>query len=266
MSLSIMLVIIGARAQDYTTQTDVPYRTGRFSLKDPYANEMCKMDLYYPKQQKEFATIYWIHGGGLKGGAKFFPKPFLDQGIAVVAINYRLIPKATPDEILDDAAAGLAWVFDHIEEYGGSKQKVFVSGHSAGGYLVGMIALAPQYLKKYGVDPNDVQGYMPLSGQMVTHSAVRELKGYSRTQPIINEYAPAHLVKADTPPFVLITGGRDLDVPARFEENAYFKSLMDQTGNTGVTLLELQGFNHGTMVGPATSIVVEYVNKILKNK
>ena len=65
------------------------------------------------------------------------------RGWVCVAINYRLSPKATwPDHIVDCKRA-LAWVQDHIAEYGGDPSFVAVSGGSAGGHLSALAALTP---------------------------------------------------------------------------------------------------------------------------
>ena len=60
-----------------------------------------------------------------------------------VAINYRLSPKATwPDHIVDCKRA-VAWVRDHIAEYGGDPTFLAVSGGSADGHLAALVALTP---------------------------------------------------------------------------------------------------------------------------
>lgn len=75
---------------------------------------------------------------------------FMNQGFAVVAVNYRLSPKAQNPAYTEDAAAAVAWAYKHIEEYGGSPRRVFVTGHSAGGYLTLMVGLDKSYLQNTG--------------------------------------------------------------------------------------------------------------------
>ena len=65
----------------------------------------------------------------------------MNQGFAVVAVNYRLSPKAKNPAYTDDAAAAVAWTCKHIEEYGGSHKRVFLTGHSAGGYMTLIVGL-----------------------------------------------------------------------------------------------------------------------------
>ena len=70
------------------------------------------------------------------------------RGWVCVAINYRLSPKATwPDHLLDCKRA-LAWVREHIAEYGGDPDYVVVTGGSAGGHLTALMGLTandPQF-------------------------------------------------------------------------------------------------------------------------
>ncbi len=249
-------------AQEYIIEHDIPYRYA--SDLDEYMLERCKLDIYYPTDSTGFATILWIHGGGLQNGNKHFQEELMEKGMAIVAINYRMYPKAKAPACIDDAAAALAWVFENIDKYGGDAEKIFVTGHSAGGYLVSMIGLDKQYLEKYEIDPDLVRAYLPLSGQAITHSTIRGDQGFSRTQPIIDQYAPVHHVRADAPPFVLITGGRHEDIPARYEENLYLKRLMELTGHQDTQLYEMQGFGHVPMVSPACGLVVKYIRKELQ--
>jgi len=90
----------------YKTIENISYRTSD----DAYINERCRLDLYYPEASKDFVTIVWFHGGGLSGGNKFIPQQLKEAGYAVVAVNYRLLPKATLADCIDDAAAAVAWV------------------------------------------------------------------------------------------------------------------------------------------------------------
>jgi acetyl esterase/lipase len=80
-------------------------------------------------------------GGGLEGGNKEIPPQLREKDMVVVGVNYRLLPRVTVTETLDDAAEAVAWVFKHIGQYGGDPSKIVVTGHSAGGYLSMMLCL-----------------------------------------------------------------------------------------------------------------------------
>lgn len=120
--LSFILLLIGLTLQaqeTYKTVKDISYIPAGET--DGYRKERCKLDVYYPVGKKDFPTIVWFHGGGLEGGGKHVPEMFMNQGFAVVAVNYRLSPKAQNPAYTEDAAAAVAWAYKHIEEYGGSR-------------------------------------------------------------------------------------------------------------------------------------------------
>lgn len=240
----------------YKTENDILYRNGEIT---EYMRERCRLDVYYPQDEKEFSTVVWFHGGGLKAGSKSIPASLKKQGFAVVAVNYRLFPKIKSPAYIDDAAAAVAWVFDHIEKYGGDVKRIFISGHSAGGYLTSMIGLDKSYLQKYGVDANSIAALIPFSGHTITHFTVREERGISGTQVIVDELAPIYHIRKDAPPLVLITGDRELEMLGRYEENAYMYRMMKVIGHEHTLLYELDGFGHGGMANPAFYILRDYI-------
>ncbi|MCK5280903.1 MAG: alpha/beta hydrolase, partial [Cyclobacteriaceae bacterium] len=126
----------------YLEENDILYRNGEIT---EYMRERCRLDVYYPKDEEGFSTVIWFHGGGLRAGNKSIPGSLKKQGFAVVPVNYRLFPKVKSPAYIDDAAAAVAWVFNHIEKYGGDVKRIFISGHSAGGYLTSMIGLDKSY-------------------------------------------------------------------------------------------------------------------------
>jgi acetyl esterase/lipase len=205
-------------APTYQTESNVIYRSGE-ALTD-YEKERCRLDVYHPTNAKGFATVVWFHGGGLTGGNRSVPHGLQDQGIAVVAANYRLSPHVKSPAYIEDAAAAVAWTFRNIERFGGDPDKIYVSGHSAGGYLTSMVGLDKQWLAAHDIDANRIAGLIPYSGQCITHFTIRAERGISDKQPVIDELAPLFHVRKDAPPLLLITGDRELELIGRYEETA----------------------------------------------
>ena len=262
--LSFILLLIGLTLQaqeTYKTVKDISYIPAGET--DGYRKERCKLDVYYPVGKKGFPTIVWFHGGGLEGGGKHVTEMFMNQGFAVVAVNYRLSPKAQNPAYTEDAAAAVAWAYKHIEEYGGSPRRVFVTGHSAGGYLTLMVGLDKSYLQEYGVDADSIAAYLPISGQTVTHFTIRKERSLPEGIPVIDQYAPCNKARKDTPPFVLITGDRNLEMADRYEENALLASVLKNIGNKKVSLYELQGFDHGQVYVPGCCLVANYIRNFI---
>lgn len=267
--LSIYILLFGitvsAQKLEYNTKSNIPYYSDAINKTDAYINERCLLDIYYPKNSSGFATVVWFHGGGLTSGSKELPEGLKDKGVCVVSVNYRLSPKVSSPKYIEDAAAAVAWVFKNINTFGGDNSLIFVSGHSAGGYLASMISLDKKWLFTNGIDANKIAGIIPLSGQAITHFEIRKERGIPDTQPVIDELAPLYHVRADAPPLLLITGDRELEMLGRYEENAYLMRMMKIAGHKETKLYELDGFGHN-MTEPAFPLVIKEVQRIINEK
>lgn len=264
LSFFLFGITVFAQKTEYETKTNIQYYDVATNKNDSYINERCVLDIYYPKNTKNFATVVWFHGGGLTGGSKEIPEALKNKGFAIIGVNYRLAPKVQAPKYIEDAAAAVAWAFKNIANYGGDSSLIFVSGHSAGGYLASMIGLDKKWLQKEGIDANKIAGLIPFSGQCITHFEVRHENGIPEKQPTIDAYAPLYHVRADAPPLLLITGDRELEMLGRYEENAYMARMMKLVGHTQTTLYELDGYGHG-MTEPGFPLLVNEINRIIKD-
>ena len=245
----------------YIEEKDIPYRTN--VEQDDYTAERCRLDVYYPKDEKPWATVVWFHGGGLEKGNKEIPDELKKQGLAIVAANYRFSPVVKAPAYIDDAAAAVAWTFQNIERFGGDKTKIFVSGHSAGGYLTAMIGLDKSWLAQYDMDANAIAGLIPFSGQTVTHFTIRKERGIADTTVLVDSLAPLNHTRKDAAPMLLITGDRELELLGRYEENAYLWRMMKVSGHTQTELYELDGYDHGGMAKPAFPLLLKFMRSTL---
>lgn len=236
-----------------------------------YLKTRCVLDLSTPDNEKNFPTLIWFHGGGIARGNKHYPGGIDRKKIAVAAVNYRLSGKDAecPDYIYD-AAAAVAWVLKHIREYGGNPEMVYVSGHSAGGYLSAMVALAPKYLKTFGADPKQLAAVLPVSGQMTTHFQIlneRRKKDPATPSIVLDEYAPISNASKDAPPMILIVGDTNIEWPARVEENQLLAARLRRNfKKKDVRCYAFESFNHGTVVTPGTAVISNYIKNAVKRQ
>lgn len=259
--LAIVQGAPNAKQDTYDLKRDIAYRT---DTSDKEIAERCKLDLYFPTNKKDFATVIWFHGGGLTGGGKEIPSRLKNQGIAVIGAGYRLSPKVKAPVYIEDAAAAVAWAVKNLPSFGGSTSKIFISGHSAGGYLASMIVLDKRWLKPYGIDPDTFAGLIPFSGQSITHYTVRQERGIPERQPQIDDLAPLYHVRKDAPPILLLSADRNKELYGRYEESAYFWRMLKEVGHPNVQLLELQGYDHGGMAEPGFPLLVQFIRDRVK--
>ncbi|MDO4320185.1 MAG: alpha/beta hydrolase [Bacteroidales bacterium] len=258
--LCSIVAMAGIRAESpYVTEFDIPY-----SIKnDEYSQERLKLDIHHHIDADSLPVIVWFHGGGLTGGNKHVPGELMDAGYVVVAPNYRLIPEVGVNECIDDAAEAVAWTFNNIARYGGDPTKIFVAGHSAGGFLTSMIGLDKKRLAKYDIDADSIAALVPYSGQVITHFADRQIRGISELTPFVDENAPLYYVRKDAPPYIIVTGDAELELFGRYEENLYMWRMMKLTGHPDVSIYKLDGYDHGAMAGPAHHILKHTISRIL---
>lgn len=258
-------VVLFSQNITYHLKENIQYYPDSINHLDSYINERCVLDVYYPKDSANFATVVWFHGGGITGGNKEIPEALKDKGIAVIGVNYRLSPKISAPKYIEDAAASISWVFNNINSFGGDSTLIFISGHSAGGYLAAMVGLDKTWLLKHHIDANNIAGIIPFSGQMITHFTIRNETNISSSKPIIDNFAPLYHVRDDAPPLLLITGDRELELLGRYEENAYLMRMMKVVGHKDTKLFELDGYNHG-IAEPAFPLLLNEVRRIKENK
>ena len=262
--VSITLFANAQNSSNYEVIKNVPYYPQSIRDTNSYIKEQCLLDIYKPIGKTNTPVIVWFHGGGLTFGTKDIPKELLDYGYLIVSVEYRLSPKVKAPSYIEDAAAGTAWVFNNIEKYSGNVKQIFLSGHSAGGYLDLMIGLENKWLAKYNINTSSLAGLIPLSPQVISHYTIRDENNISKYQPLIDTYAPLFQIKKETPPIVLITGDRERELLGRYEENAYFFRMMKVIENPRVKLFELQGFDHGEMVKPGIPLLMREIGLLVK--
>ncbi len=259
--LTAGLTVPFCQETEYRTEIDLQYYEKEIKLSDSLINKQCVLDVYYPVQEEKFSTVVWFHGGGLTQGQKEIPEALKNKNICVVGVNYRLYPNVKSPAYIEDAAAAVSWTIKNIQHYGGDSSLVFVSGHSAGGYLAAMVGLDKRWLKQFGVDANQIAGIIPFSGHAITHFTIREERGIEGTRPIIDDLAPLFHVRSDAPPLLLITGDRNLELLGRYEENAYLMRMMRVAGHQDTRLFELDGYDHG-MTEPAFPLLLNEVERV----
>ncbi len=251
---------------------DIGYKTGNDL--EPYEKERCLLDLYLPEKVKGFPIMVWFHGGSLKrlgkddAATKALAGRFAREGVGAAVVNYRLSPLAKYPAYIKDAAAAVAWVKENIGRHGGNPEAVFIAGHSAGGYLSLMLALVPEYLQEYRVNPMSIAGIISIGGQTFTHYAIREERGMPNpeTTPVIDEAAPCFHARKDAPPILVVWA--DGDSPDRIEENKYLLAIQKMAGNRQMFFREIKNRNHWSLVtqltdpgDPLAGEIVSFINK-----
>jgi len=103
------------------------------------------MDLF-PARKGDGSCMLFIHGGYWRSLDKtdfsFLAPAWVDAGVSLAVVNYDLCPKVSVEEIVLQILRASSWLYLNAEQYGMDEDRLFVSGHSAGGHLAAMMMAA----------------------------------------------------------------------------------------------------------------------------
>ena len=176
-----------------------------------------KLDVYTPDHLIGKApVILFFYGGSWQSGQKedylAFGESFATKGIVVAVADYRVYPEVKYPDFLKDGAAALAYVHAHIAEYGGDPDRIFLAGHSAGGYIAVMLAANPKYLEDASAKLSWVRGVIGIAGPydflpLKDPTLITIFGGADRT-----DTQPITYVDGKRPPMLLTAGTDDKTV------------------------------------------------------
>lgn len=242
---------------------DIPYAQGgrRFLL-----------DVYRPDEPGDGRPVLLqVHGGAWMTGSKNeqgvpLMLHMARRGWVCVAINYPLSPKSRWPEHIVAAKRALAWIREHIADYGGDPSFVATTGGSAGGHLASLLALTPNdpaLQPGFAVSDTSVQACVPhygvydfaaTSGSRASAARMRGLlaRHVMGPDPTHEDYvaaSPLDRITGDAPPFFVIHGDQDSLVPVR--EARRFVDALRATSHEPVAYAEIPGAQHAFDIFPS---------------
>jgi arylformamidase len=192
-------------------------RDSRCVLHVPYgAHAEQHLDIYLPAEthHRDMPVMIFFHGGGFTHGYKEWcgvnAPPLVKHPAILVAPDYRLMPAARYPEAIEDAVAAVRWVHHHIAEFGGSPDRIFVGGHSAGALLAALLAVDHDRLRDGGVDPAVVKAACCISGTFNRDGMTGQMGYDVPPGPIaVEPRSPIALAHQARVPLFLAWGGRE---------------------------------------------------------
>jgi acetyl esterase/lipase len=232
-----------------------------------------KLDVYRHRSHPENRPVLFeIHGGGWVVGSKNeqgipMMLRMAAQGWVCVSADYRLSPHATfPDHVVDLKRA-LAWVREHVRDYGGNPDFIVVAGQSAGGHLASLVALTAnrqEYQPGFEDVDTAVRGCVSFYGvydftdrhklwpnpELMRLLEEKVMKASLEEDRQAYEHAsPMSAIHADAPPFFVIHGNRDTLVPVA--EARRFAEDLRRTSQSPVVYAEIDGAQHAFEIFPS---------------
>ena len=205
-----------------------------------------RLDIFVP-DGKVLKTFVHFHGGGIVSGDKTdveeLMKHLTNQGILVFNANYSLYPDTKFPEFLLEASQAVKYAFDHTKDYGGDNKEIFLSGQSAGAYIIMMLCADAKYLNSVNLNPLDIKGFVSDSGQMIDHFNVQHYEhGVDPWLQRISELSPLFFVNPDFKTSSVLLVYYSNDMLNRKEQNIMFYNLVkNYNPNADIEHIELSG-------------------------
>ena len=183
----------------------------------PYGDTPMQALDIFPAKKKGAPVHVFIHGGywrnpGLsKDTYSHMAGPMAAAGAAVVLPNYDLCPAVSITEIVRQTRRAIIWVYHNIANYNGDPKRIFVSGHSAGGHLTGMMT-ATDWSQEGRLPKRLIKGTAALSGlfDIEPHRGLTEFQKDLRiTAREVRTMSPMRLPPVAKGPAIVALGGNE---------------------------------------------------------
>lgn len=175
-----------------------------------------RLDVYSPRQGTNRPVVVFWYGGswvkGKKSQYRFVGTTLAERGIVTVIPDYRLYPQVHFPAFDEDGARAVAWVEQHVQEFGGDPHHIVLMGHSAGGHTAAFLAFNHSFLQKFGADPGDISGLVGLSGTYVLVPESAEERATFPPPYTEKDWQPIRFVDGQAPPTLLLHGSDDREV------------------------------------------------------
>jgi alpha-L-fucosidase 2 len=212
------------------------------------------LDAHVPDGAGPFPTAILVHGGGWVAGDKqeyinYLFKPLTDAGFAWFTINYRLAPQYKFPAAAEDVEKAILYVKANAAKYKVDPQRIALIGESAGGHWVSYVGVRSRdrlrvaaVVSMYGIHDfvTACQEWKPVPTEVLQLFGINAVD--ATTAAALIKASPVIYISHDSPPFLLMHGSKDEDVP--FGQSVEMCDKMKQAG-ARCELITIQGAPHG---------------------
>lgn len=224
---------------------------GQHDLAYGEGGERHMLDIFTVESSAPSAMLVFVHGGywkvNSKNARRFPAKPFVENNIAWAPVNYRLAPGFSMDEMVEDGRNAIAWLYRNAENYNCDPNRIYVSGNSAGGHMVGMLC-ADGWQSQYGLPKDVIKGGCALSGlfdlEPLLYADPNEwLKMDVETA---QRNSPIYTLPSSNTKMIITCGGEESDEFRR--QSSDYAGLLESSG-IDVRYFEMESDNHFSIIG-----------------
>lgn len=204
----------------FTSCASKKYKDINYLNETDEKTEQPTLNIFTPSSSKytNNQVVIFVHGGNWNSGDKktynFIGRNFAKKGITTVIAGYTLSPKANYDDMAKEIAKAVTWTKEHISDYKGNPNEIFLTGHSAGGHLIALIGTNPKYLEDKniikGIILNDAAG-LDMKHYLEESTPTKKndyLATWSNNPEEWKDASPIYFVDEKTPKMMIYLGSK----------------------------------------------------------
>ncbi len=182
-----------------------------------------QLNVFAPKKADgKNPVMLFIYGGSWNSGNKdiynFLGSRLARKGIVAVIIDYPLSPDYQVHDMAKASAQAVKWTNENINSYGGNPDRIFVSGHSAGGHLASLISVRNEYFDTLGME-NPIKGTILIDAagldmywflNEMNYEPGTKYQAFTDDPQVWKDTSPIYYLDEKDPPMLIMMGGRTL--------------------------------------------------------
>jgi acetyl esterase/lipase len=217
------------------------------------------LNIFSPRKASSEKVLIFLYGGSWRSGKKnlynFLGSRMARKGAVTVIVDYPLNPIADYNDMARATASAVKWVHQNVKLFGGDRDRIFISGHSAGGHLATLVTVRQEYFDSVGLKKN------PIKGAILIDAAGLDMYGYlmEEKKPEGHSYlktftsnpdewkkaSPLYHLREGLPPLLIYKGERTY--PSILKSHEKFVKALENY-DTNVTYKVLERKKHVPMI------------------
>ncbi|MDX1406466.1 MAG: alpha/beta hydrolase [Woeseiaceae bacterium] len=204
--------------------------------------------LVYRTEKRNAPIQVWVHGGTWRFGSADAQiekaEPIVNAGGHCILVDFSRVDDegVSLSDLVRQVRDAVAWVYRRADDINGNRDRIFVSGHSSGGHLAGVL-LTTDWANTHDLPLDVIKGGLCASGMFdLTPVRLSWRNSYLKlTDDEVEQLSPQRHIRHLNAPVIVAYGTEE--TPEFKRQSRDFAAAVKQAGKP-VSLLVAEGHNH----------------------
>ena len=193
-------------------------------------------------------VMVYLHGGTWRFGTAtqyaYLAESFVNRGASMALVDFDAVEEAENglSTLAGQVRDAVAWTYRNAQRFGGDPERIFVSGHSSGGHLAGLV-LTTNWPESHGLPDTIVKGGLCASGMYDLEPVQLSWRGsyLNLTDDTVEALSPQRHIGNLRAPLIVAYGTHE--TPEFRRQGREFAAAVEAAGKP-VQLIAGRGYNH----------------------